>query len=138
MGMMQEFKDFAVKGNAFDLAIGVVVGAAFGKIVDSLVSDLIMPVIAFLTGGVDFSNKFMVLKAGATAEPYLTLEAAKKAGAVTWNYGAFITAIVMFLIIGFVLFMIVKRLNALKAPPAAPETPEDVKLLREIRDSLKK
>jgi large conductance mechanosensitive channel len=138
MGMMQEFKDFAVKGNAFDLAVGVVIGAAFGKIVDSLVNDLIMPVIGFLTGGVDFTNMFMILKEGATKGPYATLDAAKKAGAVTWNYGSFITAVVMFLIIGFVLFMIVKRLNALKAPPPAPETPEDVKLLREIRDSLKK
>ncbi len=138
MGMMSEFKEFAVKGNAVDLAIGVVIGAAFGKIVDSLVTDLIMPIIAFITGGVDFSNKFMVLKAGTTAEPYATLEAAKKAGAVTWNYGSFITAIVMFAIIAFVLFMIVKRLNALKAPPAAPATPDDVLLLREIRDSLKK
>jgi large conductance mechanosensitive channel len=138
MGMLQEFKDFAVKGNAFDLAVGVVIGAAFGKIVDSLVNDLIMPVIARITGGVDFSNMFMVLKAGATPEPYVTLDAAKKAGAITWNYGSFITAIVMFLIIGWVLFMIVKRLNALKAPPAAPATPEDVVLLREIRDSLKK
>jgi large conductance mechanosensitive channel len=141
MGMMQEFKDFAVKGNAFDLAVGVVIGAAFGKIVDSLVNDLIMPVIGFLTGGVDFTNMFMILKEGATKGPYATLDAAKKAGAVTWNYGSFITAIVMFLIIGFVLFMIVKRLNALKTPPPpppAPETPEDVKLLREIRDSLKK
>jgi large conductance mechanosensitive channel len=138
MGMMSEFKEFAVKGNAVDLAIGVVIGAAFGKIVDSLVTDLIMPIIAFITGGVDFSNKFMVLKAGSAPEPYSTLEAAKKAGAITWNYGSFITAIVMFAIIAFVLFMIVKRLNALKAPPAAPATPDDILLLREIRDSLKK
>ena len=138
MGMMSEFKEFAVKGNAVDLAIGVVIGAAFGKIVDSLVTDLIMPIISFITGGVDFTNKYLVLKAGATPEPYSTLEAAKKAGAVTWNYGSFITAIVMFTIIAFVLFMIVKRLNALKAPPAAPATPDDILLLREIRDSLKK
>jgi large conductance mechanosensitive channel len=138
MGMMQEFKDFAVKGNAFDLAIGVVIGAAFGKIVDSLVNDLIMPIVSAITGGVDYANKFVVLKAGSTPEPYTTLEAAKKAGAVTLNYGSFITAIIMFLIIGFVLFMIVKRLNALKAPPAAPATPDDVLLLREIRDALKK
>jgi large conductance mechanosensitive channel len=138
MGMMQEFKDFAVKGNAVDLAIGVVIGAAFGKIVDSLVNDLIMPLIALVTGGVDFSNMYMVLKEGATKAPYATLDAAKKAGAITWNYGSFITAVVLFTIIAFVLFMIVKRLNALKAPPAAPATPDDILLLREIRDSLKK
>jgi large conductance mechanosensitive channel len=138
MGMLAEFKEFAVKGNAVDLAIGVVIGAAFGKIVDSLVNDLIMPVIALLTGGVDFSNMYMVLKEGAVKAPYATLDAAKKAGAVTWNYGSFITAVVLFTIVAFVLFMIVKRLNALKAPPAAPPTPDDVLLLREIRDSLKK
>jgi large conductance mechanosensitive channel len=95
-----------------------------------------MPIIAWITGGVDFSNKYLVLK--GTVPDGATLEAAKKAGAVTWNYGSFITAIVMFLIIGWVLFLIVKRLNALKAPPEAPPTPEDVVLLREIRDSLKK
>jgi large conductance mechanosensitive channel len=138
MSLVQEFKDFAVKGNAFDLAIGVVVGAAFGKIVDSLVNDLIMPVIALITGGIDFTNKFLVLKAGSVPEPYSTLDAAKKAGAVTLNFGTFITTIVMFIIIGFVLMMLVKRLNALKAPPAAPATPDDILLLREIRDSLKK
>jgi large conductance mechanosensitive channel len=138
MGMMSEFKDFAVKGNAVDLAIGVVIGAAFGKIVDSLVSDLIMPLIALVTGGVDFTNMYVVLKEGAVKAPYATLDAAKKAGAVTWNYGSFITAVVLFTIVAFVLFMIVKRLNALKAPPAAPPTPDDILLLREIRDSLKK
>jgi large conductance mechanosensitive channel len=140
MSVFSEFRDFAVKGNAFDLAIGVVIGAAFGKIVDSLVADLIMPLISYVTGGVDYSNMYVLLKAGTTAGPYATLEAAKKAGALTWNYGSFITAIVMFCIVGFVLFMLVKRVNAMRAPApvAAPATPEDITLLREIRDSLKK
>ena len=139
--MLKEFKEFALKGNVLDLAIGVIIGAAFGKIVDSLVKDIIMPPIGLLTGGRDFNNMFAVLKEGATAGPYATVEAATKAGAVTLNYGLFINTIIVFLIVAFVLFLLVKAYNQAKkseppAPPAA--TPEDVLLLREIRDALKK
>lgn len=141
--MLQEFKEFAMKGSVLDLAIGVVIGAAFGKIVDSLVKDLIMPVVGLLTGGVDFSNMFAVLKEGKTAGPYLTLDAASKAGAVTFNYGLFINTIISFIIIAFAIFMVVKAYNRARnapppAPPAPPPPPEDVTLLREIRDLLKK
>ncbi len=139
--MLKEFKEFALKGNVLDLAVGVVIGAAFGKIVDSLVKDIIMPVIGVLTGGVDFSNMFAVIKQGATAGPYASVEAAAKAGAVTWNYGIFINTIITFIIVAFAIFMLVKAYNkAKKAEPPAPPppTPEDVVLLREIRDSLKK
>ena len=139
--MFKEFKDFALKGHVLDLAIGVIIGAAFGKIVDSLVKDIIMPPIGLLTGGRDFNNMFAVLKEGATAGPYATVEAATKAGAVTLNYGMFINTIIVFLIVAFALFLLVKAYNQAKkseppAPPAA--TPEDVLLLREIRDALKK
>lgn len=139
--MLKEFKEFALKGNVLDLAIGVVIGAAFGKIVDSLVKDLIMPIVGLLTGGVDFANMFAVLKAGTTPGPYASVEAAAKAGAVTFNYGVFINTIISFIIIAFAIFMLVKAYNKAKAaePPAPPPpTPEDVVLLREIRDSLKK
>lgn len=139
--MLKEFKDFALKGNVLDLAIGVIIGAAFGKIVDSLVKDIIMPPIGLLMGGRDFNNMFAVLKEGAAAGPYATVEAATKAGAVTLNYGMFINTIIVFLIVAFALFLLVKAYNQAKkseppAPPAA--TPEDVMLLREIRDALKK
>jgi len=139
--VLKEFKDFALKGNVLDLAIGVIIGAAFGKIVDSLVKDIIMPPIGLLMGGRDFNNMFAVLKEGATAGPYATVEAATKAGAVTLNYGMFINTIIVFLIVAFALFLLVKAYNQAKkseppAPPAA--TPEDVVLLREIRDALKK
>lgn len=138
--MLKEFKEFAMKGNVLDLAIGVVIGAAFGKIVDSLVKDLIMPVVGLLTGGVDFSNLFAVLKAGATPGPYLSVDAATKAGAVTFNYGIFINTIISFIIIAFAIFMLVKAYNKARnaEPPAPAAPPEDVLLLREIRDSLKK
>lgn len=142
--MLKEFKEFAMKGNVLDLAIGVVIGAAFGKIVDSLVKDLIMPVVGLLTGGVDFSNLFWTLKQGGTAGPYATVEIAQKAGAVTFNYGVFINTIISFIIIAFAIFMLVKAYNRareadkIQQPPAPPPTPEDVLLLREIRDSLKK
>lgn len=140
MSLISEFKEFSIKGNAFDLAVGVVIGAAFAKIVDSLVTDLMMPIISLVTSGVDFTNKFIVLKAGAIPEPYATLDIAKKAGAITLNYGAFITVAIMFIIVTFVLFLVVKQLNILRQPAKAPApiTPEDVMLLREIRDSLKK
>ena len=138
MSFGTEFKEFAVKGNVMDLAVGVIIGAAFGKIVDSVVNDLIMPVISKVTGGLDFSNYFIPL-AGQTAT---TLADAKKAGAV-FAYGNFLTVALNFIILAFIIFLMVKQINKLKkeAPPvvAAPApTPEDVMLLREIRDSLKK
>jgi large conductance mechanosensitive channel len=134
MGMMSEFKEFAVKGNVMDLAVGVIIGGAFGKIVDSVVGDLIMPVIGKVTGGLDFSNMFIGLNNQAAG---MTLVEAKKAGAV-FAYGSFITAVIQFAILAFIIFLMVKQMNKLKSavPPAA--TPEDVVLLREIRDSLKK
>lgn len=140
--MFQEFKDFIVKGNAFDLAVGVIIGGVFGAVVNSLVGDLLMPPIGLIMGGVDFSNMFVTLKEGATAGPYASLEAAKAAGAVTLNVGLFINTIVNLIIVGFVLFMLVRAVNAARKPaPAAPAppppTPEDVVLLREIRDALK-
>jgi large conductance mechanosensitive channel len=131
--MWQEFKDFAFKGNAFDLAVGVIMGGAFGKIVDSMVGDLIMPIVGFLTGGVDFSQKFLQL-AGTQAG---SLAAAKEAGA-TFAYGNFLTILINFLILAFILFQLVKMSNRMKkaAPPAAPVKSEV--LLEEIRDALKK
>ncbi len=139
--MLKEFKDFAIKGNMIDMAVGIIIGAAFGKIIESLVKDVIMPPIGLLMGGVDFSNMFAVLKQGATAGPYATVEIAQKAGAVTWNYGVFINTIIAFLIVAIAIFMLVKAVNKAKKsePPAPPAPPaEDVVLLREIRDSLKK
>ena len=136
MGFASEFKEFAVKGNVMDLAVGVIIGGAFGKIVDSVVGDLIMPVVSKVFGGLDFSNYFVPL-AGQTAT---TLVEAKKAGAV-FAYGNFFTIALNFIILAFIIFLMVKQMNRLKreAPPAAPApTPEDVVLLREIRDSLKK
>ena len=136
MSISQEFKSFAVKGNVVDLAVGVIIGAAFGKIVDSLVGDIIMPVVSKIFGGLDFSNYFIPL-AGQTAA---TLAEAKKAGAVL-AYGNFITIALNFVMLAFIIFMMVKQVNRLKSEaPAAPPpaTPEDVVLLREIRDSLKK
>jgi large conductance mechanosensitive channel len=142
MGMMQEFKEFAVKGNVMDLAVGVIIGGAFGKIVDSIVGDLIMPIVGAIFGKLDFSNLFIVLgqvPAGTGA----TLADLKKAGVPVLAYGNFITVAVNFAILAFIIFMMVKQINRLKneapAAPAAPApTPEDVVLLREIRDSLKK
>jgi len=139
--MFQEFKDFIVKGNAFDLAVGVIIGGVFGAVVNSLVGDILMPPIGSILGGADFSNLFATLKDGATAAgPYASLAAAKEAGAVTLNYGAFINTLVNLVIVGFVLFMLVRSVNAARKPvptPPAP-TPEDIVLLREIRDALKK
>ena len=142
MSMMQEFKDFAVKGNVIDLAVGVIIGGAFGKIVGSLVEDVIMPIVGAVFGNMDFSNLFVIL--GAVPEGTLhTLEAMKKAGVPVLAYGNFITVAINFLILAFIIFMMVKQVNRLKreepAAPAAPvATPEDVVLLREIRDSLRK
>ena len=136
MGFATEFKEFATKGNVMDLAVGVIIGGAFGKIVDSLVGDLIMPIVSKIFGGLDFSNYFIALS-GQTAN---TLVEAKKAGAV-FAYGNFITVAINFIILAVIIFMMIKQMNRLKreAPPAAPApTPEDVVLLREIRDSLKK
>jgi large conductance mechanosensitive channel len=136
MSMLGEFKKFAMKGNVMDLAVGVIIGAAFSKIVDSLVKDMIMPVIGLLVGGLDFSNYFIPL-AGQQAA---TLEEAKQAGAVL-AYGSFLSVLLNFLILAFVVFLMVRQVNRLRAeapPPAQAAPPEDVLLLREIRDSLKK
>jgi len=139
--MLKEFKAFAMRGNVVDMAVGIIIGAAFGSIVKSLVDDVLMPPIGLLLGNVDFSELFFVLQEGATAEPYATLAAAREAGAVTINYGLFVNALVSFIIVAFAVFLLVRTINRLKAeePPAAPAaTPEDVLLLREIRDALKK
>jgi large conductance mechanosensitive channel len=141
--MFKEFREFAMRGNVIDLAVGVVIGAAFGKIVDSLVKDVIMPPLGFLIGKVDFTNIFLTLAEGKVAGPYTTLDAAKSAGAVTINIGQFINHLISFLIVAFAIFLVVKVINRLKreeapAPVTEPVTPEDVALLREIRDLLKK
>src|ERR1043166_8524443 len=122
-----EFKEFAVKGNAVDLAVGVIIGAAFTGIINSLVKDVIMPPLGLVTGGFDFSNKFIVLKAAkdGTAS-FNTLEAATKAGAVTWNYGNFITLVINFVIVAFAIFMLVRAINRMKRPkPGAPPVAKD-------------
>ena len=142
MGMIQEFKDFAVKGNVIDLAVGVIIGGAFGKIVDSVVGDLIMPLVGAVVGKLDFSSLFVVL-GNVPPGTATTLEALKKAGVPVFAYGNFITVAVNFAILAFIIFLMVKQINRLKreapaAPPAPAVTPEDVLLLREIRDSLKK
>ncbi|MBP2646931.1 MAG: mscL [Gemmatimonadetes bacterium] len=138
MGMVQEFKDFALKGSVMDLAVGVIIGGAFGKIVDSVVSDLIMPVVSRFTGGLDFSNLFIPLSALPPDMPH-TLEAVSKAGIPVFAYGHFITVAINFAILAFIIFQMVKAMNRLKkATPPAPAAPaEDVILLREIRDALK-
>jgi large conductance mechanosensitive channel len=139
--MLEEFKKFALRSNVVDMAVGIIIGAAFGKIVESLVKDVIMPPIGVLLGKVDFSNLFFVLKEGAGAGPYLSVEAAQKAGAVTFNYGIFINTLISFVIVAFAVFLLIRAINKMKAvePPAAPPaTPEDIVLLREIRDALKK
>jgi len=138
--MLKEFRDFAVRGNVVDMAVGIIIGAAFGKIVDSLVKDVIMPPIGLLLGQVDFSNLFLVMKQGTQAGPYMNVEVAQKAGAVTFNYGVFINTVISFVIVAFAVFLLIRVINRLKkqeeAKPAA--TPEDVVLLREIRDALRK
>jgi large conductance mechanosensitive channel len=140
MSFMSEFKEFAVKGNAVDLAIGVIIGAAFGKIVSSIVDDLIMPLIGAVSGGFDFSNLFIALKEVPPGVA-MTLAEVKKAGIPVFAYGSFLTILLNFIILALVIFVMVKQINRLKkeAPPPAPAaTPEDTVLLREIRDSLKK
>ena len=139
--MLEEFKKFAMRGNVVDLAVGVIIGAAFGKIVDSLVKDVVMPPIGLILGKVDFSNLFLVMREGAQAGPYATIDAAAKAGAVTLNYGVFINVCISFVIVAWAVFLMIKLMNRLKreepAAPAVPAEPsEEVKLLREIRDAL--
>lgn len=136
MGMMSEFKEFATKGNVMDLAVGVIIGAAFGKIVDSLVQDLIMPVVGKIFGGLDFASYYMPLNGQAFGLP---LAEAKKAGAVL-AYGNFLTILLNFIILAFIIFQMVRMVNRLRKPvvAAAAVTPEDVVLLREIRDSLRR
>jgi len=144
MGMLKEFREFAVKGNAMDLAVGVIIGAAFGKIVDSIVGDLIMPLVSMVVGKMDFSNLFVVL--GDNPENLIALADLKKAGIPVFAYGSFVTILFNFVILAFIIFMIVKQMNRLRkedaapapAPAEPPPTPEDVVLLREIRDALKK
>jgi large conductance mechanosensitive channel len=142
MGMLQEFREFAVKGNAMDLAVGVIIGGAFGKIVESVVGDLVMPLVSRVTGRLDFSNLYVLL--GDNPKNLTALADIKAAGIPVFAYGNFLTIAVNFAILAFVIFMMVKQINRLRAaepPPPAPEappTPEDVILLREIRDSLKK
>ena len=134
--MLKEFKEFAMKGNVLDMAIGVIIGGAFGKIVSSLVSDVLMPPIGLLTGGVDFSSLFLTL----SGTPQASLTAAKAAGAPTINYGVFLQATFDFVIIAFVIFLLVKQMNRFKkeAPPTPPAGPtNEEKLLMEIRDALK-
>ena len=141
--MLKEFKQFALKGNVLDMAVGIIIGAAFGTVVQSLVNDVLMPPLGILLGGVDFSDLFLTLRQGAVAGPYATLAAAREAGAVTINYGMFANSVVSFIIVAFAVFMLVKSFNKLKtaeaaAPAAPPAPPADVVLLGEIRDLLKK
>ena len=146
MSVIKEFRDFAMHGNVIDLAVSVIIGAAFGKIVDSVVKDLIMPLVNFLVGGrVDFSNKFIVLRAPADYTGPQTYDALSKAGATLLGWGNFLTIFINFVLLAFVIFWMIKLMNRAKAsferdtppPPPAP-TPEDIQLLREIRDLLKK
>lgn len=138
--MFKEFKEFALRGNVIDMAVGIIIGAAFSTIVKSLVSDIIMPPIGVLVGGIDFSNLFLVVKEGATAGPYATLAAAAGAGAVTINYGQFVNHVISFIIVAFAIFMVIRGINKLhkkeEAAPSAP--PRQEVLLAEIRDLLKK
>jgi large conductance mechanosensitive channel len=138
MSMMKEFRDFAVKGNVMDLAVGVIIGAAFGKIVDSLVKDILMPIVGKVFGNMNFTEMFIVLSPPVKAvEGAATYESLTKAGANLFAYGNFLTVVLNFIILAFVIFQMVKLVNRLKtAEPAAPT--EDVVLLREIRDSLKR
>jgi large conductance mechanosensitive channel len=124
--MWKEFKEFAVKGNAVDLVVGVIIGAAFGGIVNSLVKDILMPLVGLVTGGLDFSNKFVVLKGAPGGGSFNTPAEAAKAGAVTWNYGNFITLVISFIIVAFCIFLVVKAMNKLKrpSPAAAPVSKE--------------
>jgi large conductance mechanosensitive channel len=140
MSIASEFKAFALKGNVMDLAVGVIIGGAFGKIVDSLVADIIMPIVGMVFGKLDFSSLYVVL-GSVPAGTENTLASLKKSGIPVFAYGNFITVAVNFAILAFIIFMMVKQMNRLKAAEPAPApapTPEDITLLREIRDSLKK
>jgi large conductance mechanosensitive channel len=139
MSFVSEFKEFAMKGNVVDLAVGVIIGAAFGKIVDSIVKDLIMPVVGKIFGGLDFSNYFIKLSDGPAGIPQ-TYEALTKAGVPVFAYGNFITVAINFIILAFIIFMMIKQINRLKTNTVntPPPPPEDTVLLREIRDALKK
>ena len=141
MSFASEFREFAVKGSVVDLAVGVIIGGAFGKIVESLVKDLIMPIVSRILGGLDFSNWFVLL--GNPPSGYagpMSYEALTKAGVPLLAYGNFFTVALNFLILAFIIFLMVRQINRLRnaTPPAPPATPEDVLLLREIRDSLKR
>jgi large conductance mechanosensitive channel len=141
--MLKEFREFAIRGNVVDMAVGLIIGAAFGTIVTSLVNDVLMPPIGMMLGGVDFANLFVVIKEGAKAAgPYASVAAAKEAGAVTVNIGVFINTIISFLIVAFAVFMVVRGVNAARRqppPPAAPPAPTPTEqLLTEIRDLLKR
>ena len=138
MGLASDFREFAVKGNAMDLAVGVIIGAAFAKIVDSIVNDLIMPIVGAIFGGLDFSSKFIVL-GDVPAGVGMTLAELKKAAVPVFAYGSFLTVLLNFIILAFIVFLLVKQINRLKreAPAVAAVPAEDVVLLREIRDSLK-
>ena len=143
--MLKEFKEFAAKGNMLDMAVGIVIGAAFATIITSLVNDIVMPPIGMALGGVDFAEMYAILQQGDPAGPYATLAAAKEAGAVTMNWGIFINSLISFTIVAFALFMVVKSFNKMKAqqeaeaaaPEAAPELSDETKLLAEIRDLMK-
>ncbi|WP_150526403.1 large conductance mechanosensitive channel protein MscL [Roseibium sediminis] len=142
--MLEEFKAFIAKGNVMDMAVGIIIGAAFTAIVKSMVDDLINPIIGLFTGGIDFTNNFVVLSGGEAT--YASLEAAREAGAAVFAYGSFFMAVFNFLIIAFVVFMLVKNVNRIKAmaekekaeEPAAPAGPSEIDLLTEIRDALRK
>ena len=141
--MFKEFKDFAMRGNVVDMAVGIIIGGAFGAIVTSLVGDILMPPIGMLLGNVDFGNIFLVLKEGATPGPYASLAAAKAAGAITMAWGTWINTVINFLIVAFALFMVIRAMNKMKkaeaaAPAAPPVPPRSEVLLEEIRDLLKK
>ncbi|MFZ3320946.1 MAG: large conductance mechanosensitive channel protein MscL [Usitatibacter sp.] len=135
MSFASEFREFAVKGNVMDLAVGVIVGAAFGKIVDSLVNDLVMPVIGRLTGGLDFSSHFITL-ANVPAGVPMAVDALRKAGVPVLAWGNFLNVVFNFVILAFVVFVMVRQVNRLRRASPPPATPEDVALLREIRDAL--
>ena len=137
MSFASEFKEFAIKGNVMDLAVGFIIGAAFGKIVDSLVNDLIMPVVSKIFGGLDFSNWFIKLSEGPPGIPQTYVEL-KKAGVALLAYGNFITVLINFIILAFIVFLLVKQMNRMKreAPPIPSAPPEEVMLLRQIRDSV--
>ncbi len=140
--MLKEFREFAMRGNVVDMAVGIIIGAAFGTIVQSLVNDVIMPLIGLVLGNVDFSNLFLVMKEGTPQGPYPALSDAAKAGAVTINYGKFLNTIISFLIVAFAVFILVKNINKLRqenvtAPPPPPGPSNEEKLLTEIRDILR-